>query len=523
MASASAVRWREKFGEVGSENAASLLIVVSLLCAAGLLGVIALSSDLKTFGVVGGAVFAIVLAFASGNPRLCCLWGFAVTLSLSLGKRFGPMFLGKVGGEDSFRIELSDLFLFALFGFIVWELMTGRRKGLRVPKVTFIWLLLVAIGCVWMVIGPWHLTAAHEIFRMLKVTLLLIIIANELNRPRRIWHCVAALSLAAIGQSVVALVQYRMKGLIGLQILGETSSRTIDVLQKTSVLGAEVFRPSGLLEHANLLGVFLVASISLSVAMLLVTRHPIARLFFLVTIALAIPAEIVAMSRSAWVSAAISLTLMLMMMCLHPRLRSRSIITSCVAGIIGLVILGAFFGPITDRLLHSKDDATKAREIYKADARRMIAAAPWVGHGLNSYTFELPNYSTLAIKSYGDAPPAVHNIFYLWWAETGIVGLFIFCMVWASIIWTGFTNLSVRDELLFVVNAASLATMIALIPDSFLSFTLRVNTTLRLFWFLAALIMAVRYLRIQEQKGSEPRRSRASTAPAIFEPELASP
>jgi hypothetical protein len=96
-------------------------------------------------------------------------------------------------------------------------------------------------------------------------------------------------------------------------------------------------------------------------------------------------------------------------------------------------------------------------------------------------------------------------------------------MVWASIIWTGFTNLSVRDELLFVVNAASLATMIALIPDSFLSFTLRVNTTLRLFWFLAALIMAVRYLRIQEQKGSEPRRSRASTAPAVFEPELASP
>jgi len=164
--------------------------------------------------------------------------------------------------------------------------------------------------------------------------------------------------------------------------------------------------------------------------------------------------------------------------------------------------MGSFFGPITDRLLHSKDDATKAREIYKADARRMIAAAPWLGHGLNSYTFELQNYATLAMKSYGDAPPSVHNIFYLWWAETGIVGMLIFCTVWASIIWTGFANLSVRDEFLFVVNAACLATMIGLIPDSFLSFTLRVNTTLRLFWLLAALIMAVRYLRLQERQAA---------------------
>jgi O-antigen ligase len=191
--------------------------------------------------------------------------------------------------------------------------------------------------------------------------------------------------------------------------------------------------------------------------------------------------------------------LLLIFMSVHRSLRIRSIFAACLTCILGIAILTAFLDPITERLLNSKDDATKAREIYKADARRMIEAAPWFGHGLNSYVFELPNYATLKLKSYGDQPPAVHNIFYLWWADTGIFGLILFCTVWASIIWTGIKNLAVHDDLLYIVNAACLAGMIGLIPDSFLSFTLRVNTTLRLFWLLAALLMAVRYLALKER------------------------
>jgi O-antigen ligase len=167
------------------------------------------------------------------------------------------------------------------------------------------------------------------------------------------------------------------------------------------------------------------------------------------------------------------------------------------------------FGPITQRLLRSKIDSTTAREIYKADARRMIAASPWVGVGLNSYVFALQDYASMKLSSYGEAPPTVHNIFYLWWAETGIVGMLLFCSVWGSIIWTGFANLTVKNETLFAINAACLAAMIALIPDSFLSFTLRVNTMLRLFWILAGMILAVRYLRMKEQ--------RSLSAPVIVE------
>ena len=498
MCAMESVHTPNKLTEAIAAKAPALLVMFSVLALGLAVAVIGLSSSSKAMLTAIGLLLGIVLAFASGNPRLYCLWGFAVTLPLSLSKRFGPMYLGKPGGEDSFRIEINDVFLFALGAFLLLELFNRRREGIRIPRVTFLWLLLVAIGCVWIVVGPWRTTAAHEVFRMLKVALLFIVITNELNRPRRIWHCVAGLSLAAIVQSAVALIQYHRKGLVGLKMLGETSSNTIDVLGKTSVQGVQVFRPSGLLEHANLLGVFLAVLIPLAVAMLLVSRRISHRIFFLFVLALACPAEIVAMSRSAWVSATVAMGLLLVFLLLHRRLRPRSIVAACGAGLVAFAVLLAFLDPISDRLLNSKDDATRAREIYKADARQMIDAAPWFGHGLNSYVFELPNYATLDIKTYGDQPPAVHNIFYLWWADTGIFGMILFCMVWASIIWTGLTNLGVRDNFLYSVNAACLAGMIGLIPDSFLSFTLRVNTTLRLFWLLAAVIMAVRYLRLEE-------------------------
>ena len=135
---------------------------------------------------------------------------------------------------------------------------------------------------------------------------------------------------------------------------------------------------------------------------MMISRRAIPRAFFLAVIAVAMPAEVVALSRSAWVSAATGVVLLLVFMFLHPRLRWRSLVTGSVACLTGIAVLGAFLGPISQRLLSSKDDSTTAREIYKTDARRMIAAAPWVGLGLNSYVFELPNYGSLSMKNYGD-------------------------------------------------------------------------------------------------------------------------
>src|SRR5438093_1067392 len=231
---------RKNLKELVVEGAQLLLIFALVFGLTGALVVVWMSSSVRNFAVVGGLVAVFVGAFVSGNPRLSCFWGLTLTIPLNLSKRFGPMFLGKPGGEDSFRIEISDLFLVALTAFLLWELLTERRKGIRIPKLTFVWTLLIAIGCVWIAVGPWRTAAAHEVFRMLKVLALFLVIVNELDRPHRIWHCVTGLTLGALAESVIALIQYGKKGLIGLEMLGETSTLTINVLGATSVQGENV-------------------------------------------------------------------------------------------------------------------------------------------------------------------------------------------------------------------------------------------------------------------------------------------
>src|SRR5579863_10061953 len=66
-----------------------------------------------TLGILAFAGLAVVM----GNPRLLCLWGLTATLPFSLNKYFGTN-LYKGGGETAFRIEVSEVFFFALAGFL---------------------------------------------------------------------------------------------------------------------------------------------------------------------------------------------------------------------------------------------------------------------------------------------------------------------------------------------------------------------------------------------------------------------
>ena len=51
------------------------------------------------------------------------------------------------------------------------------------------------------------------------------------------------------------------------------------------------------------------------------------------------------------------------------------------------------------------------------------------------------------------------------------------------------STIQVRDEVLYVINAACLAGMLAFVADGFFSFSLRVNAPLKVFWLLAAMII----------------------------------
>ena len=113
---------------------------------------------------------------------------------------------------------------------------------------------------------------------MSKIALMFLVVVNEIKRPEQLFSCVVPIAMGVILQGAVAIVQYLKGGLLGLEFLGETTAETISQLAATSVQGQEVFRPSALLWHANILGIYLAGVLPLLIGSCFLTKSTFTRI-----------------------------------------------------------------------------------------------------------------------------------------------------------------------------------------------------------------------------------------------------
>jgi O-antigen ligase len=353
------------------------------------------------------------------------------------------------------------------------------------------------MGFIPIVFGPYRVTAAHEMSRMLKVGLLFVVVTNELERPKRIVQCAMGLCLAMIGQSTIGMVQYVTKKHLGLTILGEANPGTLDQLAEQTLSGVRAFRVSALMSHPNIFSIFLAVAILIAIACFLLRGRMAPKLVFVISALLGMAALIATLSRSGWLSFAAACAVFMALMTLHPRLQGRALLLGGCAGAGLFVVCLAFAGPVITRLYESKDGAMLSRAEYNRTARAMIAVHPVLGWGLNSYVWVAPPFTKWGAKGArerfkGWLPP-VHNIYLLWTAETGYVGFALHLALWIWVAATAVRNLDVANETLFAINVACLSGLVVFAFDGFFSFTWRINSIMRLYWLIAAMILAIRY------------------------------
>jgi len=495
------------FQNTSRELRQSAIALLFAFLATGLLLVLTLDRSVKFDVAIMAAALFPVAAYLSGNLRLFSLWGLLLTIPFDLSERIGPI-LAKLGGETSFRFEMSDPFWLVLLAYIGHEIWTGQRKGIRIPKVSYPWLMIALIGVWAIIVGPWHLTAAHETVRMLKVWLLFICISNELTTRRRIIQCALALTATVILQSTVGLIQYATRHYFGLRALGEPELATLNQLSRESVSGEHVFRAGAFMQHPNIFGVFLAATLPLIIALFLVKTTQVRRLIFLTGIILGIPALVATLSRSGWLSFAICCVLLAGILLLHHGFRQRSILAGAVALLVMAGMVAVFYQPISTRIFDSQPEAVEGRLQWAEEALKMIAVKPILGWGLNSYVFALPPFTPYGArgarafyKNGVNWAPAVHNAYLLSCAETGIVGLGLYLSLFVILGWTALRNFRVKDEVLFAINAGCLCSLAAFLVDGMFSPSLRTNSILRVFWVLGGMIMAIYYWRLREESG----------------------
>ncbi|MCZ4316096.1 O-antigen ligase family protein [Comamonadaceae bacterium G21597-S1] len=486
----------------GDTRSALVTLGAAMVAALAVL-VVAGSGSVKVIGAAMAGCMFLAGAIVSGNPRLFSLYGLMLAVPFDLSKRFGPI-IAKMGGETSLRVEFSDVFLIVLLAYIVRDLATGRLGGLRIPKITYIWLVIAGFGVAAMLWGTYRLTAAHEVVRMLKVTLLFIVVCNELGTPQRLLHCAAGLSLGVLLQAMVGMYQYATRQHLGLDILGETGAGTTDQLAADSVRAEAVFRVGAFLNHPNIFGAYLAALLPMSLSVFLLKKGGPMKAMCMLAAALGSAALMASLSRSGWLSFAVACLVLVVLVLLHGRLRMKVLLPAGAAAMVLAVVLMAFSGPIINRIFESKPDAILGRAEYNRTAAGVIAAKPWLGHGLNSYVYVAPPYTRYGPRKAADVYenwlPPVHNIYLLWTAETGYIGLVVHLALLFSLLRVAIRNLKVRDETLFMINVACLCGVAALMVDGFFSFTLRINSVMRVFWVLAAMIMAIHYLHLREPR-----------------------
>ena len=493
------VGWKQGLPDARALRASALAVGLVVGFALAVVMAAAAGSGWRMAAGIGGGVGFAVLAMASGNPRLFVLWGLMFTLPFDFSVYLGAV-SDRAGGERALRVELSDPMILALLGFQLRDLLQGRWPGLRVPRVTFIWIgIMLFWGVGTMIEGRFRMSAAYEVIRMVKLTVLFVVVVNELDTPGRMLHAAMALTFSMLFQAAVGLAQYWNGQPFGLEFLGEIGAKTADALAVFSVRDSKVFRISGFVLHPNLFGIFLAACLPLALGGLMLGRGLASRVFFGLAGAAGLVALILTQSRSAWVGLAAAVVLVMVLMLMHRKLFARAISAAAVGAVVVAIVFAAFQEPIMKRLFDSKEVAAVGREEFKEDARRLIDEKIWLGWGLNQYVQELPPYMKSSPRSYSWWIPPVHNIYYLWWAETGFIGLCVHLAMWIAIAFMACRNLRVRDDVLFIMSLACLGAMLALAIDGYLSFSLRVNPITRLYWVLAAMIYATYYWRREQE------------------------
>ncbi|MCG8428771.1 MAG: O-antigen ligase family protein [Chromatiales bacterium] len=458
-----------------------------------------LAGGMRLFAVVCGVSVFILAAIVSGNPRLLILWALIFSLPMALSKHFGEIAY-KGGGEQSFRIELYDIFVGLLLIFQLRDALAKKIEGLYIPRVIWFWIAIMLIGVMDIIQGPWRTYSAQELVRMAKVMLLFIVLVNELKTTGRFKQCIPPLAFGMILQSSVGIAQYLKGGLLGLEILGETTAHTITNLAKTSVEGAAVFRPSGLLLHANIFGIYQATVLPFLIGGFLLSRDFVYKAFLMSASLLGVVGLLLSQSRAAWVSFALEFMVLMALMLVHRRMVKRIVVAMVGATVAVAVVLVMYADKIIARLFHSKADATVGRDVFLGDFYRLISDHWLFGVGLNAYTMEVQPYLSFSIDVYDNWVPPVHNIYYLWWGETGIFGLALHLLLWVGIFLTAIKNLKIKNDVLFMFNAACLAAMVGFFFDGFLGFALRVNQPQRMYFLFAAFVFATYYWQIAQAK-----------------------
>lgn len=448
--------------------------------------------------LLGG--YALIL---SGNIRLFVFYSMIFLAPWTIKKDF--MYLGHMSGADSFDLHISDPFLLFMFVHLIRDRISGSSRSFRFPRSFYLWVALMVLGLWSVLFNAMSLPPAHEVYRMTRILLWMVILVNEVVRRKQFLHVIYALLIAAAAQAFFAYLQ--VIGIdFGLENYGQQSAKGMADLGASTISGERrVSRIGGLMTHPNVLGAYLAMSSAIAMGVLFSSLNKFIKTVAAIVWASFVIIIILTLSRSAWVVLAVVIFGVTILTGTNRYATARfTVLRLAVLG--GCLIIGIVFsGQIISRISQSVPQGLSARWDFIEVSKKMIFDKPLFGFGLNNFTFYQAYYTKYGsankmFEAYGKPAewPVVHNSYLLVWAEQGTIGLILWMWFHIAVIRVGIGNFRLRDPTLHSLNVALLVGFVAIMFDHLVSFFDRLQQGI-LIWIFAALIVALQYWRHENE------------------------
>jgi hypothetical protein len=480
----------------------ALLLALTLAIGSGLQG--------KSGYVVTAAVAALVLlpALIAYRNLLESAALFALGVVSSVSLKFHMAFRADhFGGAVGYRIAAGDLLL---YGLIAW-LLLRRSKPIRIH----VYSPLLLAFCAYLVFALLSTAVStdpelgmFQISALLQAFALFLFLSNFLcTRPRfRIF--VAGLLASLVLQSVVALVQVYRPGALNLAFLGGVVSEELRIVRGridlpqvdlgvTVLGGAATERPTGLLIHPNVLGLYLVLTIPLAIGIWITDRGWLSWCGFFAA-GLGSAALYYTLSRSSWAGLALA-ALLGAILCVWrgaARVSQAKALVMVLALLVGLCGLAAKADLIMERLTSTSSEALDFRSNLNRTALRMLVANPVSGVGFNNFVNHVQRYDTSGLSRIKPYP--VHNLILMEFSEIGFLGGVCFLALFGAIFrlaWLSASSARLQGTRAFILITG--CGLVGLLFGDLTNFVYRVPVMTSAVWAQISLLAAL------ERRGDE--------------------
>ena len=459
-------------------------IAVSALAAA--LVAVPIAQAGMQWTVVGlAAVCFGTLLLVTRERALVTLILLVLSLQFLFHKSIGQVNDGIHSGANAIFVNNIDVLLVVLYG--IWigsgSFRADITAALRRREIVIPLLGSLAVLPSILVASDLQLTIA-ELVRMTWMYLLFLYVAIRVRTRRDVVMLLGAFFAIGVAQSVIATLQWRTGSSLGLSFLGEESSLGIRTLDD-----GEVPRPTGTVVHPIFLAALVapIALIAMSLAIVLNERRW--RIACALMALVAFTPLVLAQARASLLAAVITIVLLVVAMLRTGKIAPKHVaIGAAILGIVGLLFLEPIQTRFADNLGTSQFQLEIESRLELNDvAFAMIRESPLVGLGLNQFETVQPVYDRYGLLFAGNP---VHNIYLLVAAETGLIGLAGFLAIYVTAAAMAFRSARAKDPLLVGVGVGIVAALTFFALEEMLSFALRQEMPLALFWILAGLAVA---------------------------------